>query len=352
MIMRTETTNISNSEKLGLVSNLSTMLAAGIPILETVDSLLEDSKGNQKKVLETLREDLMQGKHVYASFARFPLVFDKVTVNLIKASEEAGKLDTSLKDLRDNIKREMEFMDKIKSALIYPILIMIVFAAVFLMILVVVIPKISTVFSRLKVDLPLPTKVLIFTSNILLTYTLPVIVGTIVVFALIVLLYKRQKRAFLHLTFSLPLISQLVKEIDLTRFSRSLYLLLSSGVTINNALELAQEVVLKKEVAKAIAHSREGILAGKKLSEGFKDSKKVIPGIMIKIIEAGEKTGTLDKSMQDVSEFLDYQVSGTLKTLTAVLEPVMLVIVGGLVGAMMLAIIAPIYSMIGQVGTR
>lgn len=350
--MKTERINISNNDKLSLISNIATMLSAGIPILETVDSLLEDSKGNSKKVLEAIREDLMQGKHLYATFSRFPLIFDKVTVNLIKASEEAGTLETSLKDLKQNIKRDMEFSDRLKSAMIYPIFILGVFVAVLLMILVVVIPKISTVFSRLTVDLPLPTRILIFASNILLTYTAQCIAGVFLISALVIAIYKRQKRTILHILFSFPLISDLIREIDLTRFTRSLYLLLSSGVTINNALELAQEVVLKKELVKAISHCREGVLAGKKLSEGLKDSRKVIPAIMIKITEAGERTGTLDKSMQDASEFLDYQVQGTLKTLTVLIEPIMLVVVGGLVGGMMLSIIAPIYSMIGQVGAR
>src|ERR1700693_5598319 len=106
------------------------MLEAGIPILETVNSVLEDTKGSQKKILETLKADLMQGKHLYYSFAHYPKVFDAVTINLLKASEEAGTLETTLKDLRDHIQKEMEFIDKIKFAMIYPLVILTVFAGV------------------------------------------------------------------------------------------------------------------------------------------------------------------------------------------------------------------------------
>ncbi len=350
--MNTQNISIGSSEKIGLVSNLYTMLSAGIPILETVNSLLEDSKGNQKKILETLRDDLTQGKQLYQSFGKFPGVFDKVTINIIKASEQAGTLDVTLKDLRDNIKKEVEFTDKIKSALFYPILILFVFSGVLLMILTFVIPRISSVFSRLKVTLPLPTKILIFTSNILLTYTIPLILLFIILLFLMYIFYKKQKRLFFNLLFSLPLISTLAKEIDLTRFTRSLYLLLNSGLPITTTLELTQAVVMKREIAQAIAHCHEMILAGKRLSDGFKDNKHIFPGIMIKITEAGEKSGTLEKSMQDISEYIDYQVGKTLTALTALLEPVMLVVIGILVGGMMLAIIAPIYGLIGQVGTR
>lgn len=350
--MNIKNVSLSSSEKVGMVSNLSTMLGAGIPIIETVDSLLDGAKGNQKKILEVLREDLLQGRRIYSTLEKFPHVFDKVTVNIIKASEEAGNLDIALKDLVANIKKENEFSDRVKSALIYPVFIMCVFVAVMLMILVVVVPKISAVFSRLSVDLPLPTKILIFLSNTLLTYTIPVIIGVILVVASFLFVYKRYNRIFLQVLTALPYISGLTRRIDLTRFSRSLYLLLSAGIPITAALELTQDVVTKKEVARAIIRSKDLVASGKKLSEGFKEAKHVFPSIVVKITEAGEKSGSLDKSMQDASEYLDYEVENALKVATALLEPVMLVLVGVLIGGMMLAIIAPIYGLIGQVGGR
>lgn len=344
--------SIPTSEKLTMMSNFSTMLSAGISILETIDSLLDDAKGNQKKILQYLREDLIQGKRVYESFARFPNVFDKVTVSIIKAAEESGTLDTTLKDLKDNIKKDTEFTDKVKSALTYPLVIFVVFLGVLLTILIVVIPKISTVFSRLKIDLPLPTKIMIFVSNVMIQYTIPFLLGLAVLIILMIFLYRANKKFFLGIFFSLPLISELVKQIDLVRFSRSLNYLLSSGIPIVSSLELSQEVVMRKDIAQVIHNSREMIISGKKLSDGLKTSKGKIPSIMVKIVEAGEKSGTLEKSLKDISEYLDYQVSNTLHTLTTLLEPIMLVFVGIMVGGMMLAIIGPIYNLIGQVGKR
>lgn len=343
---------ISSADKLGLVSNLATMLSAGIPILEVVDSLLEDAKGNPKKLLESLKADLSQGNHVSDAFAKFPKIFDKITVNLIKASEEAGTLDVTLSDLKTSIKKDAEFSDKIKGAMTYPVLIFFVFLGVLLMILVVVVPKISSVFTRLNVPLPLPTKILIGLSQILTEYTIFALIGLVGLGIGGFFLYREKKREFLHFLFMFPLVSSLAQQIDLTRFSRSLYLLLNAGIPIASALELSQEVVLKREVAAAIAHSKAVVLSGSKLSDGLKNAKNVFPSIMIKITEAGEKSGSLDKSMQDVSEFLDYQVEKTLKTLTTLLEPIMLIVVGVLVGGMMLSIIAPIYGLIGQVSAR
>lgn len=350
--MNTKNISISTKEKIGMMSNLYTMLSAGIPILETVDSLLEDAKGNLRKVLLVLRDDLMQGQHVAVSFAKFPRIFDKVTVNIIKASEEAGTLDETLKDIKDNIKKDIEFNNKIKSALIYPMFIMVVFIGVLTMILVVVVPKISTVFERMNVELPLPTKIMIFMSKALLTYTIPLIIGIGLLTFAIIFIFKRNKRVFIsHLT-SLPGISKLAEKVDLTRFTRSLYLLLNAGIPITSALELTQDVVAKKSMYNAIVHSKNLIYSGKKLSDGLKDNKKVIPSIMIKIVEAGERTGSLEKSMADVSEYLDYEVSNSLKTLTSLIEPLMLVVVGVAVGGMMMAIISPIYGLVGQIGGK
>ncbi|MEK7129938.1 MAG: type II secretion system F family protein [Patescibacteria group bacterium] len=350
--MKPETATISNSEKIGLISNLSTMLGAGIPILEVVNSLLEDAKGGTKHILEMLRDDLSQGKQLYITFGKFPLVFDKVTVNVIKASEEAGTLDVTLRDLRENIRKEIEFTDKIKSSLLYPVFIVTVFFAVFLVILLVVVPKIATVFVRLRTELPIPTRLLIFLSNVLLNYTSAIIVGSALLMVLLVFLYREKRGLLFRIFFSFPLISNLVHEIDLTRFSRSMYLLLYSGIPITLALELASDVVIQGKTRTLILHAREMLLAGKKLSESLRASRGRVPMLMIKLIEAGERTGSLDRSMQDVSEYYDYQVSNMLKTVIALLEPVMLVLVGVVIGGMMVAIVAPIYGLIGKVGVR
>lgn len=350
--MKTENISLSNNDKLSTVSDMGTMLAAGIPLLESVEALLEDAKGNQKKFLEVLRSDLNQGKHVYFTFSKFPNIFTKVVSSIVKASEEAGTLDVTLKDLKENLKKDMEFADKVRSALIYPLFIVGVFFAVLTMILIVVVPKISSVFSRMNVTLPLPTKIMIFMSETLINHTVPVVAGLAALAVLTIFLYKKQKKFLLNLIVKLPVISGLSKDIDLTKFSRNFYLLLNAGIPITSALELTENVVVSRQIEMGIRHAKEAVISGRKLSEGFKSNRIIFPSIMIRITEAGERSGSLDKSMSEISDFLDYQVSTKLKTATALLEPLMLVVIGVLVGGMMLAIIAPIYGLIGQVGGR
>ncbi|HEX7042297.1 MAG TPA: type II secretion system F family protein [Patescibacteria group bacterium] len=340
---------ISDNDLLNLVSNLSTMISAGIPILSAINSLSEEARGNTKKILVEIHEDLLKGKHLYESLAKFPYIFDTITVNMVRASEESGTLDTILKDLKAQVKKDIAFKRKIRSALTYPALVMVVFIGVLVLILTVVMPKISTVFTQLKVKLPLPTKILIFSSNLLIHQTIFIILGIIILVGGLFTLYFFQKKRVLKFLYSLPGISQLVRDIDLMRFTRSIHLLLNAGTSIPAALELAEHVVHKADVARAIAHARQTILTGKTLSHSFKMHRKIFPGTMIELTQAGEKTGSLDKSMMDISEYLDYKVTDTLSTLTALLEPIMLVVVAILVGSMMVAIIGPIYGLIGQI---
>ncbi|MBI3397262.1 type II secretion system F family protein, partial [Candidatus Woesebacteria bacterium] len=278
---------LKSTEKIALIGNFSTMLNAGIPILEIVDSLLEDTKGNVKKVLDVLKDDLGQGQPVHVSFAKFPKIFNKVTVNIIKASEETGTLGTTLNDLKANIQKEMEFNDKVKTALVYPIFIFGVFFAVLLFILTFVIPKVADVFNHLRIPLPLPTRILVAISNAITGYPLIVVSGAIIIATLIVLVFRAERTRILDIIFSLPVFSEIIKQIDLTKFSRSMYLLLYSGLPITDSLELTRDVVIKRRMLNIIKNSREMMLSGKTLSKGLRASKGYVPTLMIKLVEAG-----------------------------------------------------------------
>lgn len=341
---------LKGTEKLELIGSFATMLGSGISILEMVKSLAEDTRGGQRLILDEMRDDLTQGKRIYVTFAKFPRVFDHVSVNVIRASEEAGTLDVALRDLRITLQKDMEFSDKIRSALMYPAFIMIVFIGILGMILTFVIPKISTVFLQLNVPLPLPTRIMIFLSDIIVKQTAWFSAGLLILAALVYYLLAYKRKQVLEILYRLPLISTLVMQIDVTNFARNLSVLLASGLPITQSLELVSEVVVRRKMALLLQSAKTMVLAGRSLSEGFRSEKGAVPSIVIKLVEAGEKTGSLDRSLQEIAEYFDYKVTYTLKSLTALLEPVMLVLVGVVVGGMMLSIIAPVYGLISQIG--
>ena len=350
--MKLKRISLSNNEKLGLYSNLATMVAAGITVVEATESLLEDSKGNLKIILEVIIADTTQGQPLSISMAKFPLVFDNVTVSIIKAAEDAGTIDVVLKDLKESIKKDMEFMDRVKSALTYPIVIMIVFAGVIVLMITFVIPKISKVFAQLRVELPLPTKILVFSSNLIMNNIALFLIVFVLTIMALVWFIKTQRNLFINFVLGLPFVSNLAKEIDLTRFSRSMYLLISSGISITTSLEFAAEIVSRREMVKALHNTKELVSAGHPMSVGLKKKMedKVFHSLMILL--SGERSGSLERSMGELEEHFDYEVSRQLRLLTSLLEPIILVAVGVVIGGLMIAIIAPIYGLIGQVNVE
>lgn len=343
---------IPTSVKLNMLSNLVTMMKAGIPIVTVVETLLQEAKGGEKTILTQVHDDLTAGKNLADAFGLFPKVFDTVVVNLVRVAEQSGTLELTLADLVKTVRKDIEFMDKVKGALFYPAIVVVVFTGVFVMILTVVMPKISQVFMRMNIDLPLPTRLMIASSELLITRWPFIVAGLVVLVVLLFLLFKTQRQWFVRTLLSIPGISALSRQIDITRFSRSLHLLLTSGVPITEALSLAGGVVYTTQVKRVIDKGLESATSGLPFSVGLRAKHSPFPAMMTKLIEVGEQTGTLDKAMQDVSEHMEYQVEKTLAKLAMMLEPIMLVLVGIAVGGMMMSIIGPIYGMIGQVGAR
>ena len=212
--------SLKGTEKLELIGSFATMISSGVSILEMVKSLAEDTKGGQRIILDEMREDLTQGKHIYVTFGKFPRVFDRVSINVIRASEAAGTLDLALRDLRSTLQKDMEFSDKIRSALMYPAFIIVVFIGILGMILTFVIPKISTVFTQLNVPLPLPTRIMIFLSDVIVKHTLWFGLGLVGVSALLYYLFSYKRKQVLEVLYRLPMISTLVMQIDVTNFAR------------------------------------------------------------------------------------------------------------------------------------
>jgi type II secretory pathway component PulF len=344
--------SLSNSEKLTLFSSLGNMLGSGIPLLEAMESLQLLSNKRQKKILASLYHDIEQGNTLTDSFSKFPETFDTTILAVLHGAEEAGTLDQTLQDIVTHLEQQIEFEERIKEALTYPFFVLFVFFGVVLLMLLFVIPRIATIFDRLRVPLPGPTQFLVNVSFVLRTYPIPVGAVGLLVIGVSWYLYRNHQRAVTRFFFSLPVISTLGTSIDLARFFRSLSLLLSAGIPITEGIELSSRVVAQKKLMKVFQHTQEVVLAGKNISEGLLAEHGVVNPIVVRMVSAGEKSGTLEKSTAQVSDFFEKEVKKNLKRVTVLLEPLLILLIGVLVGGMMLSIIAPIYGLIGQIGGR
>ncbi len=342
---------LSTKDRLALFTDLSTMLTAGIPLLEAIESLVPDSKGPTKKILIELRNCLYNGEPLSKALAAMPKAFDAVSVNLVRSAEAGGTLETTLHDIVVATKKETAFSDQLRATMIYPIFVMVIFLGIVVLMLTFVIPRVSEVFSSLNVKMPWITKVMIKASNIFMHHWLLIVFGFIAVIIAVSLFVKTHKRFFIRIILALPMFRQLGVNIDLTRFTRSFGLLMRAGVPIVESLELSERVVQKKAIVQIIEQMKVDIAAGRPLASSLRKPRSIIPPIMSRSIKTAETSGTLNQTLQNLTEYFDDQVTESLKILSSLIEPILIILVGIMVGGLMIAIIAPIYNMISQINS-
>jgi type II secretory pathway component PulF len=349
--MKTSHVQLSGKDKLALFTDMSTMLTAGIPILDIIESLRHDARGDTKVIVAALHRSLVNGEPLSHGMAAFPRTFDPVTLNTMRAAEIGGTLEETLQDIVRTLKKELAFSDTIHTAMIYPAFIGVVFLAIILLMLTFVIPRISEVFSSLRVTMPPVTRLMIAMSNFFVANWIPVIVVTLLIAAGMTAFVRANSRAIIRLILMLPGLRRLGTNIDLARMTRSFALLIRTGIPLDEALVLSKRVVRKPEILRAIEHMQRNIDAGRSLGSDLRATQPVIPPIMARSIETAESSGTLEQTLQNLAEYFDEQVADSVKAASALLEPVIIVVIGVMVGALMVTIIAPIYNMISQISS-
>ena len=340
---------LKDKERLNFFSDLSTMLTAGIPILDAIESMQEDAKGNQKKVLSRVRSALSNGEPLSKALMKMPRAFDPVSINLIRVAEAGGTLETTMHDIVAATKKEMSFSQELRNTMVYPMVVMVVFTGIVVLMLTFVIPRVATVFSNLNVKTPWITIQMIKASRLFTAHWLLIVIMIAILVVLIGPFIRANKRMIIRLILSLPMLQKLGTNIDLTRFTRSLGLLMGAGVPIVEALDLSEHVVTKKSIIIIVRQMKADVAEGKPLVSSLTKEKSEIPIIMSRSIRTAETSGTLEATLMNLTEYFDEQVTTSLKVLSSLIEPVLIVIVGVLVGALMVSIIAPIYSMISQI---
>ncbi len=327
------------------------MLKSGIPILDAVVSLEKDAKGNVKKMLESIRKGLYNGESLAKILGRFPRTFDEITINLIRAAEAGGTLENTLQDIVDTGKKDANFSEQLRNTMIYPFFVLIIFLAIIVLVLTFVMPRISKVFRSLDINMPLITRVMLSASTFFMAHWYEVVAGLILAVVLLVVFFKTQKQVIFRLVMSLPMLHRLGRNIDFARFMRSFALLMRAGVPILDALKFSEPVVQKKDIAAIVHQMRIDVANGKPLGASLGSTAGVVPAMMERSIKTAEETGTLEKALQNLADYFDEQVASTLKVIGSIVEPVMIVFVGIMVGTLMISVIAPVYGMISQINS-
>ena len=341
---------ITTNDVATFTRQFSTMVAAGLPITESLLILKSQAKGSMGKVVSQILADVEGGESMSKAFLKHPAVFSPTYIALVKSGEAGGVLDTVLVRLADSLEKQQEFKGKVKGALIYPMIIIIGMIIVAFIMMIFVIPRLTSLYSEFNAELPLPTRILIGMSDAVITYwpiTLAVVVGGIYAFQA----YRKTKKGRLktdELAFRIPIVGQLSREVILTELTSTLSLMVGAGVSILEGLNITSEVVSNVVIGNALKDVSTQVEKGFPVSFAFAKHPDAFPFILSQMVAVGEETGKMEEVLSKVSHVFEVESDQKVKSLTAAVEPIVMVILGLGVGFLVIAIILPIYNLTSQ----
>lgn len=328
------------------------LIQSGVPIVQSLEAL---ARGSSSKVLADglgkLRNDVERGRKLADAMAMQPHIFDRMFVNLVRAGEEGGVLDTIMNRLADYIERMVKLRSKIQSALWYPAAIVVVAVAVITVIMVFVIPKLASIFTQAGQDLPALTKMVMGISAWMIQYWY-FYIGLMVIIPVILRAYYQtpEGRDMIdHILIDTPLIGELIQKASIARVGRTLSTLLTAGVRILEALDISSGTAGNAVIEKVILNAKDYISRGKTLAEPLSKSK-YIPSMVVQMVSVGEQTGNIDQMLSRLAEFYESEVEIVADTLTSLIEPLLLVVLGGIVAVVVIAMYLPIFNIASTVG--
>lgn len=325
----------------------ATMIDAGLPLVQCLDILAEQQPNKVfQNVLRQVKADVEQGSTFADALRKHPRVYDDLYVNLVAAGEVGGILDTILNRLAVYLEKADALARKVKGAMVYPVTVLLVAIAVVVLLLVKVIPVFQKMFAEFGGTLPGPTQMVIDISNFLQAWIVVILValfGATVAF----LQARRRSKAFRYRTDAIflrsPIFGSLLRKVAVARFSRTLGTMISSGVPILDALDIVARTAGNMVVEEALINTRSAISEGKTIAEPLADSK-VFPSMVVQMVAVGEQTGAMDAMLSKIADFYDDEVDAAVSALTQLLEPLMMVFLGGTVGTILIAMYLPIFK--------
>jgi type IV pilus assembly protein PilC len=331
---------------------LATMIDAGLPLVQSLEILSSQQEDKVfKEIIRGIREDVEAGSTFAGALKKHPVTFNELYTNLVVAGEEGGILDTILNRLCTYIEKAESLKKKVKSALVYPATIVGVAVIVVMILMLLVIPVFETMFKSAGQSLPLPTLITLTVSKLIQKYIFIIIPGLILCFYLFRKYYQTEKGKALFdmILLKLPVFGPLFQKIAVARFSRTLGTLVSSGVPILDGLNIVSKTSGNKTIEKAIQNARASIREGETISEPLGRSGN-FPPMVIQMISVGESTGALDSMLSKIADFYEEEVDVAVGNLTSLLEPLLMVFLGLVIGGVVISMYLPIFNMASAVG--
>ena len=325
---------------------ISIMFKANVPLLESLKAIARQVKNpNFKEVIQSLITEVEGGAPFSKALSYYPQLFSSFYISMVKSGEISGSLSETLDYLAEHLEREYHLVSKMKSAMIYPILVFVVAFAIFMIFTFFVMPQLSIVFRDIKVELPMITKMVIALSDFLRKWILLLIsIGVVLAVALFQYLQTPQgKKLFDSFILKVPFIGSFLKMVYLFRFAENFSTLIAGGLSITQALETSGDVVGNETYKEVIFLAKEETKKGKPISATFSKFSDVFPPVFTQMVLVGEKTGTLDTTLTNLVDFYQKEIDREINNLLNILEPVLVLVLGGGVGLLVASILMPIY---------
>ena len=341
-------TGIKTDEKITFTKNLAAMISAGLTLTRALSVIERQSKNKfMKKIVIDLEEEVKKGSSFHEALARHRKVFSELFIAMTKAGEESGTLAESLAVVARQMDKAHTLQKKVKGAMIYPAIILTAIVIIGVLMLMFVVPTLSSTFKELNVDLPAATKAIIDVSDFMAANVVLVLALLVAFFAGIVFFAKSKpgSKLIMMAALRIPVIGELVRETMSARAARSLSSLLSSGVEMLSALKIAGEVTGDNAFGKVLREAEERVRKGDPLSAPFIEHPKLYPVFVGDMIAVGEETGKVADMLGQVAQYYETDVEERTKDLSTIIEPILMLFIGGAVGIFAMAMITPIYSL-------
>ena len=341
-------TSVPLAEKLFFIQHLGIMLKAGISLSTALKTLAKQTTNKRfARIIADISRNVEKGVSFTESLKPHEKIFGQLFINMIESGEISGKLEEVLKRLYLQFKKNHELVSKVKGALIYPIVILIAMSGIGTFMMIAVVPKITAMFKDFNAELPLATKLLIKFSDSLVANGLLYLVALIVVILIIVQLIKtkRGRYAFHGLLLKLPIFSPIIKKINLARFARTTSSLLKTDIMIIKSFQIAANVLGNVHYRQALMEMSDKIKKGGTINEVVANYPKLFPPVVAQMIAVGEDTGELDYILEELAEFYEGEIDQTMNNLPAIIEPILILVLGLVVGGMAVAVIMPMYAL-------
>lgn len=342
---------VNTKAKILFADNLATMLRSGMTLTESLMVIEDQVTGKMKKIIRTIFESVSSGNSFHESLEKFSKIFSPFFINTVMVGESSGNLDNNLKNIADELKREKEFSDKVRGAMLYPLIILILSFCLGVILSFFVLPKIIPIFQGLRVDLPASTRFLIWLSGMIENYGGQVFIFLLFFVGFLVWLFRQRFfHPVSHLMFLyIPIMGDLLRKKNIAQFARILGTLLKSGLTIDKALYIAGKTLNNFYYQKSILRIADNIRDGGTLHDNLLKEKKYFPNMFISIIRVGEKSGKLEEELFNLENFYGQEVEEITKRITIIIEPVLLIVIGAVVAWLAISIITPIYKVTGKI---